>query len=466
MGRHVDIVIVGGGISGAAALHWLASAGADVVLVESRRRLGGVIGSRRNELGALIESGPNSIQLNVPQLDQLIADLGLEDQVVTAGAEAANRFVMRDGRLLPLPNSPKTFLRTSILSASAKLRLLREPFIPPPSDGVEESIASFVERRLGREVLDFGVNPFVSGVYAGRPERLSMRHAFPRLHALEAEHRSLVRGMMARGRAKKKERKKGEVEKKRSGLVSFREGMETLLRAIGERWSDRVLLGTPVNALARAGGLWRVEVGDDVLEARHVIVAADAPAASVLMAPHDAEAADALASIEYAPVAVAASVYDRTAVAHPLDGFGMLLPEVERRTILGTIFSSSLFPERAPEGTVLLTTFIGGARAPSLALAPAAEIETAVHTELRRILGISAKPRSFDLTVWRRAIPQYTIGYGEILGALARAESRLPGLHLLGNYRGGVSVGDCVRTAAELVARIRTSDGGHGADPA
>jgi oxygen-dependent protoporphyrinogen oxidase len=445
--RHVDTIIIGGGISGASALHWLASAGEDVLLVERAGRLGGVIGSRRNALGALIESGPNSLQLTTPQLGRLIAELGLEEEIVTASDAASNRYVMRDGRLLPLPMNPKAFLKTPVFSAGAKLRLLKEPFIKPAPADADESVASFVERRLGREILDYAVNPFISGIFAGRPERLSIRQAFPRLYSLESEHRSLVRGFIARGRARRKEMGKGE-KRPRPAMISFREGMEMLPRAVAERWGDRLLLGTEVRSIDRARGLWQVETGEETIEARNVIIATDALAAAALVEPLDAEAASALAGIEYVPVAVAASVYDRTAVAHPLDGFGMLLPEVERRAVLGTIFSSTLFPGRAPEGTVLLTTFIGGARAPVLALAPAAEIESSVHAELRKILGISAKPRSFDLQVWQRAIPQYTIGYGEILAALQRAESRLPGLSFLGNYRGGISVGDCVRSAS------------------
>ncbi len=453
MNRSVDTVIVGGGISGAAALHWLARAGVDVLLVERESRLGGVIGSYRNELGALVETGPNSVQMNAPELDELIADLGLTEELLTADPAASNRYVMRGGRLIPVPTGPKAFLATPLFTAGAKLRMLRELFVPAAPAGTEESVAAFVERRLGREVLDYAVSPFVSGVYAGRPEQLSMRHAFPRLHTLEAEHGGLIRGMLARARAARKSRKKGE-PRRSSRLAAFAEGMETLPREIARRWRNRLLLGAPVRSIEPAGEGWRVFVGGETIEARRVIIAADAATAAALIDPFDHEGARALAGIEYPPIASVVSLYARTAIDHPLDGFGLLIPERERRPILGTIFSSTLFPNRAPEGYVALTTFVGGARQPALAGGSREEIETLVHTELRKILGIGAKPRSVDVRVWRRAIPQYAIGYGAVIEAIERSEARLPGLHLLGNYRGGVSVGDCVRSAFELASAI------------
>jgi oxygen-dependent protoporphyrinogen oxidase len=456
--RTVDAVIVGGGISGASLLHWMSRDGADVLLLERGSRLGGVIGSSRNGHGALVETGPNGTQLTNPQISELIDDLGISDQVLRASDAASNRYVMRDGKLHSLPTDPRSFLRTKLFSASARLRLVREPFIRPSPADAEESIAQFVERRLGREFLDYAINPFVAGIYAGRPERLSVRHAFPKLHALEQEYKSLIRGAIG----KRKERKKGKESspaKDRAAMISFVDGMQTLPLAIQQRWGERVRTGTAVQTIERSGDGWRVVAGGDAFETPTLIVATDAFTAADLLAGTDPELAIALRRIEYPPVATAVSMYRRDAVAHPLDGFGLLIPQLERRSILGIIFSSTIYPNRTPEGFVLLTTFIGGARQPELALRSREEIEYDVHRELQRTLGISARPHAFSLNVWPHAIPQYNIGYGEILGAIEQAEGRHRGLHLLGNYRGGVSVADCVRSASLLAEQVGVKKG-------
>jgi oxygen-dependent protoporphyrinogen oxidase len=464
MMRRVETLIIGGGISGATALHRLASLGNDVLLLERGERLGGVLGSRRNEAGVLVESGPNSTQLTNTYLPALVDELGLRDRMLYADDAASNRYIMRDGQLLALPGGPKSFLRTHLFSASTKLRLLREPFIRPAPADEEESIAQFVVRRLGREFLDYAINPFVSGVYAGRPERLSVRYAFPKLYALEQEYRSLIRGTIAKAREKKRAKKKGGAEpqaaRDRARMISFDEGMQTLPRAIEEQWRDRIETGVTVERIERHGGGWHVYAGNHVFQADRLIVATHAHGAADLLANLDPELAIVLRRIEYPPVAVAASVYPRESVEHPLDGFGVLIPVVERRGILGVIFSSTLFPNRAPDGMVLLTSFIGGARQPEYAQRDPDLIRFELHRELQRTLGISAAPVSVDLKIWPHAIPQYNIGYGEILSGIAQAEGRYPGLHLLGNYRGGVSVADCVKSGWELADKIGGSRAG------
>lgn len=451
--RNVSTVIIGGGISGASALHWLALGGDDVLLLEASDRLGGVIGSYRNDIGALAETGPNSTQSS-PQLQRLIDELGLGAQMMTADPRAKKRFVVRDGRLVATPSGPGDFLRTTLFSAGAKLRLLREPFIAPAPPHVEESIAQFVERRLGREFLDYAINPFVSGVYAGLPEKLSVRYAFPKLHALEQEHGSLIRGALSRRRQTKRARKDAAGTPSVSSLISFREGMAALPRAIAARWSDRVRTSAAVTAIERHDVGWRITVGEEVIGAERVVLATAADVSARLVEPFDPALATALRRIEYPPVSTMLSVYRRDSIAHALDGFGCLIPEVEKRRVLGVIFSSTLFANRAPEGMVAITTFIGGARQPDVAALPDGELASAVYAEHTSLLGASAPPVSMEINRWARAIPQYTLGYGSILGAIDDAERRAPGLHLLGNIRGGVSVGDCVRSAAEAARRL------------
>jgi oxygen-dependent protoporphyrinogen oxidase len=442
-----DVVIVGGGISGLSALHWLARSGVDAMLLEARSESGGVIRSVRDEVGALSELGPNSFQMKEPALEELIDDLGLGDELVEANAAARRRYIVRNGLPVAVPMSLGQALGGRLFSRTALLRLLREPFIKSRSDvGGEESIASFVERRLGREILDYGVNPFVSGVYAGRPERLSIRHTFPRLEALEREHGSLVRGSIKAGRKRAAERKsRGETKRPRAPLVSFHDGLQTLPRAIEKRWARHIRTGITAERIERSGGKWIVHTSGGSFEAPKLILAVEAYTAAELLKDIDPALSQALASVEYPPVTTVVSIYDRTFVAHPLDGFGMLVPEVEKRNILGVIFSSTLFPNRAPDGMVALTTFIGGDRQPAIARSTDDEIARIVQIEHEQLLGVSAPPASIGIHRWERAIPQYTLGYGKIVAEIERGERENAGLVLLANYRGGVSMGDRVR---------------------
>lgn len=448
----VSTVIIGGGISGASALHWLASGGDDVILLEAADHLGGVIGSHRDRLGGLVETGPNSTQMSSPTLRRLIDELGLADDMMLADSRAKNRFVLRGGRLVPTPSGPVDFLRTPLFSLAAKLRLLREPFIAASPAEADESIGEFVERRLGREFLDYAINPFVSGVYAGRPERLSVRAAFPKLHALEQTYGSLIRGAIARLRQTKKARKDAVGAPKVSSLISFGEGMSMLPLAIEDRWRDRVHTGVAVSSIERSTSAWHVIAGGELYEADRIIIATPADVTARLVDPFDGLLSSALKRIEYSPVATMLSLYRRDAVRHPLDGFGCLIPEVEHRRVLGVIFASTLFPNRAPDGMVAIATFIGGSRQPEIAMLPDDELAAVVCSEHESLLGVLAPPESFEINRWHRAIPQYNVGYGAIIDALNAAEARTPGLHLLGNYRGGVSVGDCVKSASDLAA--------------
>lgn len=444
--RRCGTVIIGGGISGATLLHRLARSGEEVLLLERQDRLGGVVWSHRTADGVLVETGANSSTLN-REVAELISDLGLDSVMIRPAPEAASRFVMREGRLLAVPSGPKSFFQTELFTGAAKLRLLRERFVSPRvDDGLEESVADFVARRLGNEFLAYAIDPFVSGVYSGDPRHLSMQHAFPKVWHLEQEHRSLIRGAFRLRRERKRARRKGTPDEPR-GMFSFEEGMGMLPRAIHDQWRDRVVTGSAVESLERIRKGWRINCGEETFEAQRLVMAVDAPTASALLSAVDSDLAAALRSIEYPPVTVAASIYRRSDIAHRLDGFGMLIPSSERRQILGTVFSSSLFPNRAPEGLVLLTSFIGGSRDPAMASRSFEDLDYIVHAELRRALGISARPVNFDLHRWTQGIPQYNLGYGTILNAIEQGEGSNPGLYLLGNYRGGIALGDCVKSA-------------------
>ena len=448
-GGSVDVAVIGGGISGLVAAYRLQQAGRVVALVDGGRAPGGVIASHRDD-GYLYETGPNSTLDTTPLIDSLLDDLAIRDQRVDAASTAKQRYVIRDGRLAALPASPAGLIATRAFTPAAKLRLLREPWIPRAPADAEESIAAFVRRRLGDEFLDYAIDPFVSGIYAGDPESISVRAAFPRLFALEQKHGSLLRGQVAGARER---RANPETSKHAAKSFSFRAGMQTLPDAIAARLAHR-FADTRVGEIARRGdGGFSLRANGFSLHARALVLAVPAHAAAPLVEPLAPMGAKVLRSIRYAPVAVVASGYRRADVAHDLAGFGFLVPRRERRTILGSLFSSSLFPGRAPADHVLFTSFIGGEREPDAAALDPPALEQRAGRELEALVG-ARSPRWTRVVRWPQAIPQYTIGHLERVAAFDDASAHLGGLFTCANWRGGVAVGDCIRNAHEVAARV------------
>jgi oxygen-dependent protoporphyrinogen oxidase len=453
----VDVLVIGGGVSGLAAAFGARQRGASVEVLEAAPRAGGVIGTIPH-LGGLYETGPNSALDTTPLINELLDAAGIRSERTEANAVAATRFIVRGGKLVPLPTSPPAFLATRAFSLGAKLRLLREPWIGPSPPDAEESIAAFVRRRLGTEFLDYAIDPFVSGVYAGDPERISVPAAFPRLHALEQKHGSLIRGQIRGARERKRN---AETAKNVAGSFSFRGGMQSLTDALA-RAIGSVTTGVRVRRIERdTDGTWIVtgrRGGETIQRRAHgVILAVPAYEAATLVRDLAPSAAQGLAAIDYAAVASVASAYRRVDVAHPLAGFGFLVPKKERRRILGSLFSSSMFAGRAPPGAVLFTTFVGGLRNPDLPARTDDELGDIVREELGALVGASGEPLWIAITRWTHAIPQYNLGHRERLRPIEVAESALPGLFFCANYRGGVSVGDCIKSAhaaAENVARF------------
>lgn len=455
MTRDADAIVVGAGVSGLTTAFRLARQGLRVVVLEVAPRPGGAIGSRRRD-GVLYELGPNSGLDTTPLIDELLADAGIRSERLEASAAAARRYVLRDGALIALPTSPGAFLGTRLVSWRAKLALLREPFVAPAPPDVEETVADFVRRRLGAEFLDYAIEPFVAGIYAGDPETLSVPAAFPRLAALEHKYGSLIRGQILGARER---RRSADKAKNAAASFSFRDGMQTLTDALARALP--VECGVRVAAVRRDIGGFVVDCergSAGALErfqrrARVVVLAVPAYAAARIVEPVDADAARALAAIAYPPVAVVAAAYRRGDVTHPLDGFGFLAPKKEGAPVLGTLFSSTMFENRAPQGTVLLTTFVGGQRSPELARAPQDQIAATVQRALAQYVG-AATPLWSVVTRWPQAIPQYTLGHRERIAAVERAEAAAPGLYFCANWRGGVSIGDCIKSGHAMAERI------------
>ena len=449
-----DVVVVGAGLSGLTAAFRLAQqGGVRLRVVESAARPGGVIGSVRRD-GALYERGPNSGLDTTPLVNELLAAAGIAGERVDASSTAAKRYILRDGALSSLPTSPPAFITSRLFSWRAKLALLREPFVAPAAADAEETVAGFVRRRLGNEFLDYAIEPFVAGIYAGDPDKLSVPAAFPRLFALEQKYGSLIRGQIKGARER---RRSAEKAKNAAVGFSFREGMQTL--------TDALARDLRIDHGVHAAGLRREADGTFVLEcerggerfelrARSVVLAVPAYDAARIVDRIAPDAAAALEAIAYPPVATVASCYRRADVAHPLDGFGFLAPRKESPPILGCLFSSSMFPGRADDSTVLLTTFIGGVRSGPLAMRSEDELTADVTAALRRYLG-AQRPLWQVATRWPRAIPQYTLGHLQRIAAVERAEAAVPGLRLCANWRGGVSVADCIKSAHAAVEAVQ-----------
>lgn len=445
------IGVIGAGIAGLTAAYHLQRKGLTVQVLEATDRPGGVIRSEKGD-GFLVEHGPNSLRPS-PVLEKTIQALSLTDERVWANDAASKRYIVRDGRPVPVPSSLGAFLTTDLFSTRAKFRLLGEPFVGRHS-GSTESLADFIRRRLGPEVLDYAVAPFVGGVYAGDPEQLSARHAFERLAAWEEEYGSLFWGAMRSG-----SEDSTDVDVP-SGLFSFRDGIETLPRALADALDGSVQYEAPVTGLHHDGTTWTVSVESSPTDSYSFDTLLCTVPLHQLNEIQFSTLVDLslLANVSYPPVQVVALGYPESAIAHPLDGFGMLVPPVEDDyDILGTLFSSTLFSGRAPEDHVLLTTFVGGARDPEIASCDADRIQSIVERDLDQLLGVHGNPTFTRHVHWPRAIPQYTVGYGEVKDTLSALEEEHPGLYFAGNYRQGVAVGDAMGSGADAADRCASN---------
>jgi len=438
--------VLGAGATGLTAAWHLRRAGIPAVVLEASSRCGGAIETVR-EGGWLHESGPNTLLEGPGEASDLVEALGLGPRRLYAAQAAKHRYVLKGGRLVPMPASPGRFLGTRLFSWRAKLGLAGEVLRPRGRSAGDETVADFTVRRLGREFLDYAVDPFVGGVYAGDPARLSVRHAFPKLFALEREHGSLIRGAI---------RLRNASGGPRGRILSFPEGLEELPRALAAQLGDSLRLGARVLALERAGPGWRVAFersGETRLEAFSAVICA-LPADGLARLRLDGFAAPGafspLSEIEHPPVASVFTGFRREDVTHPLDGFGVLVPRAEGRNILGTLFSSSLFPGRAPAGHVALTTFVGGTRQPALARLDDDALMSLVQAELAALLGVRAAPVFVRVRRHPRAIPQYEVGFDRFQSIYSDAEASAPGLYIGGNCRDGVALSACIASGRRL----------------
>ncbi len=466
--RPPRIIVIGAGISGLSFAYYLSRllrerrVAAELRVFEAARRPGGRVWTIR-EGGYLVETGANAILGSKPAAIALAYELGLGEQVIRANPVARNRFIYLRGKLHPLPLGFRQFFRSELLSLGGKLRLAAEPFVPRTPAREDWSVARWAARRLGVEPVRVLVDAMCAGIYAAPPEVLSLRAAFPKLWELEQEGGSLCFGAVRRLLGRRAERPGYEAalpaDFPRRGLWSLRGGMGSLIEALAAAVGDALTCGVRVVQLGKRVGNWVVglEGASRAVEADWVVLATEAYAQAQLLGLQIPEVAKALESVRYVPVVVLALGFRRADLNHPLDGFGFLVPSSERKHVLGVLWSSSVFPDRAPEGHVLMRVMLGGYKGGAVLGMSDDELQRVALEELGRTMGVTAVPVYRRVIRWERAIPLLEPGHCARLAAIQRALIREPRLVLLGNFLHGVSVTDCVAASYAAATRVASA---------
>jgi oxygen-dependent protoporphyrinogen oxidase len=464
------VIVVGGGISGLAAAHRLTELSRErnfpfeIVLLEASRRLGGSIATER--VGEfLVEAGPDSFITEKPWALRLCERLGIASRLISTSAGYQKIYVVHKGRLQPLPEgffllAPTRlwpFARSPLFSWSGKLRAACDLFLRGASGEGDESLASFVRRRFGREVLERVAQPLIGGIYAADPERLSLAATMPRFLEMERASRSIIRAMRIERRRSSHEKQSGSGARW-SLFVTPAGGMQELVDALAGRLPvGSVQVGKRVTGLAReeTKRKWILTTNvSENFEADGLILATPAYTSAEILSPAAPHLAQELRMIPYASTATVSLAYRREDVFHPLDAFGFVVPAIENRRIIACTFSSVKYSGRAPDGYVLLRAFVGGALQPSLLETDDAGLEADVRRELAELLGIRAAPLFCRIFRHPLSMPQYKVGHLELVRRIDESLQQLPGLQLAGNAYRGVGISDCIRSGEEAAEKL------------
>ena len=462
MPNPVQALIVGAGISGLTTAFALRKAGIDARIVDGASRPGGLIQSVRRD-GYLVECGPQSFSGNA-SLTSICRDLEILDRRILADSKAP-RFVLINGALEKVPLGPG-LLVSPLMGGGTRTALFRDVFGRSEAPDSDESVASFIRRKFSPTLLDRLVGPFVSGIYAGDPEKLSLRAAFPILYEAEQTSGSVLRGLLKVMKARKA--KRGPLPREKPTLQTFREGNDTLVRALAEKLGAYLSLEAEVISIrpldpGREPKTPRFRVGlhtpsgTEFLETERLVLAVPTDRAGKLLAPLGRAFESQLRTVDYSGVAVVSLGYRKEDVGHPLDGFGFLVPRSSGLTVLGTVWNSSLFPGRAPGHHVLLTSFVGGATNPDATKQPADQLVALVHREIKPLMQLREGPVFSNVSVWPRALPQYNLGHTARMAEINNCRADFPGLYLTGNYMNGPAIGACVEQALKVADEIRVS---------
>lgn len=440
------IAILGAGISGLSTAFWLVKNGFKVTILEKGHTPGGTM-KTRIEGDYLLETGPNSGQETTPLIKEIVDHIGLSDDYMYASNEAQKRYILRKGKLHALPMSLKSMITTKAFSIWGKLRLLREPFISAKKDP-QETIGDFVKRRLGKEFLDYAIDPFISGIFAGNPSLLCTSEAFPKLYNLELQYGSLIKGAIQGAKARKRST---ETSKQSAKMFSFKQGMGIFPSYLADFVESHIRYDCHIVSVHKEGseyGLMMKEKGKNVHEKFDIIVST-LPAEQLgnVFSSLSAQFPLVTNKLYYPPVKILYAAFKKNAITQPLDGFGFLNPSKENRSFLGAIWNSVLFPERCPQDEALFTLFIGGARKPNLFDMNQELVNNTALKEFKEIMGIEGVPTFVDEQCWEKAIPQYNVGYSEIKTTLRAFEREHQGIFLSGNLLGGISLSDCIKNS-------------------
>ena len=438
------IVIIGGGIAGLTALNYLNKEGFNPILLEKSSKIGGAIQTKKIS-GFTVEVGPNTMLLSDKRTEKMIQDLGLK--IENASPESNKRYIVKNGKPIPLPMSVIDFIKTPLFSFKTKKKILLEYFNKQKPLNHEESVSEFIIRRFGREILEYAINPFVAGTYAGDPDELSIMHAFPKLYHFENKYGSIFRGLL--------KEKKDSYSIRRS-TISFPGGIDKICKAIMNNFSKQISTNVKVTKISKIENGFSISYSKDNIENR---INCDNILCSVpLYALKDISFDDKIKydlkkinNVKYPPIISTSIGFKSKDIPNKIKGFGILVPKCEKMDILGVLFSSMLFKNRAPKGFTLLTVFMGGTRNPKHIHLNKKDRQKLIHKDLKTLLGIEVKPSFEHEVIWNQSIPQYSIGYGSYKKVFKSIEEQLRGFYFIGNYVNGISIQDTILSSMNIV---------------
>lgn len=446
-----SVIIIGGGISGLSAAFWLKQEGIDSILLEREERAGGLIRSEKTK-GYLLDYAANCVFNYLPEVNFLCQSLGLGPEQILRQDEAKKRYLVKDGRPVQVPMDIKGLIKTDLWSLKGKLRLLAEPFIPRGPEAAEESVAQFISRRFGKEIFERSIEPYVAGTLAGDAEKACVKSTFSQFSSIEKEHGSILKGAVKR-------KLKGVRTSCAAQVFSFREGMESLTKGLAKSLGNALIPNTSVEGIERLGTKWVVSADlsgrKESFEADSVILATPAYESARLLKPLSDNLSTALGGIDYSPMVAVFLGFKKDMVDHPLDGIGCLFPKKEKDfNTLGSLWSSTFFADRSPEGEALFTNYLGGARNPAIFDKSDEEILSLALDDLRHVVGLKGEPSFARVVRHAKGLPQYNLGHKMILEKIDKELALVPGLHITGNYLNGVSVRACISQGKELAEKV------------
>ncbi len=445
-----QVVIVGGGISGLSAAYDLTRAGVDCTIFEKHSRLGGVIETRTWE-NCLLEGGPDSFISSKPEALGLIRELGLESEVIGSNDHQRITYILKKGRLVPLPEGimmivptkVMPMLKSSLLSWSTKLRMGLELF-RQPSSKPDRSVAEFVIDHFGQETLDYLAEPLLSGVYGGDPRQLGMAGVLPRFLQMEEKYGSLGRAVM---------KSKSPAPSGASLFRTLKSGLGKLVNTLGAGLNVRQ---QEVQTIERSDGSFRIRAGGDWLEADSVVLACPAWAAAPLLAGIDADLARGLKEISYSSSLTLSLIYKTSEFDGKRAGFGFLIPKCERERMAAGTFVGTKFSFRTPDDRILLRCFFGGIGDEAILQESDDSLMAIARQELKKILGLTANPIFHSISRWPRSMAQYAMGHSQRIQQIKDRAAAIPGLYLAGNAYEGIGIPDCIRTGRAAAKQILT----------